>query len=91
MERMTKRQFWERAYFRACSLPASGCFSSDLASSTMSGNPLLVQQQKVDKSLAGFLEVVAEGVHLNARFETNIRGFVRLRRKIAIPLIRVIY
>jgi hypothetical protein len=58
---MTKRQFCDLAYLRACSLPTSGFLSSDLASRTTKGT-LFVEQQEVDEALAGFLEVLAERV-----------------------------
>ena len=54
MERMTKRQLCERAYFRACSLPTSGSLSSDFASSTISGKPLLSSSRKSTKPLLVF-------------------------------------
>ena len=49
-----KRQFCERAYFRACSLAASGFLSSALASRTMSGKPLVSSRRKSTKPLLAF-------------------------------------
>ena len=61
---MTKRQFWDLAYLRACSLPTSGFLSSALASRTMNGKDLVVEQEEVDEALAGLLEVFAERVEV---------------------------
>jgi hypothetical protein len=61
---MTKRQFWERAYLRACSLPTSGFLSSALASRTMSGKPLASSSRKSTKPFAGLLEVLAQRVEV---------------------------
>ena len=61
---MTKRQFWERAYLRACSLPTSGFLSSDLASRTIKGEPLGVEKQKIDIAVGSLLEVVAQRVQV---------------------------
>src|SRR3989338_955173 len=43
---MTKRQFWDLAYLRACSLPINGFLSSDLASSTTKGKPAWSSSRK---------------------------------------------
>src|ERR1017187_417132 len=51
---MTKRQFWDRAYLRACSLPTSGVLSSELASRTIKGNPLESSSRKSIKPFAVF-------------------------------------
>src|SRR2546427_6697633 len=51
---MTKRQFWDLAYLRACSLPTSGFLSSDLASRTMRGKPLASNSRKSTKPLLVF-------------------------------------
>src|SRR5438309_11160393 len=51
---MTKRQFWDLAYLRACSLPTSGFLSSDLASRTMRGKPLASNSRKSTKPLLAF-------------------------------------
>ena len=59
-----KRQFCERAYFRACSFPMSGFLSSDLASRTMSGKPLVSKQQEVYEALMGFLKILSESVEI---------------------------
>gem|GEM_PF-5771784 len=48
---MTKRQFCERAYFRACSLPTSGFLSFALASRTMNGKPFASRRRKSTKPL----------------------------------------
>ncbi len=51
---MTKRQFCDRAYLRACSLPTSGFLSSALASSTMNGKLLASRSRKSMKPLVVF-------------------------------------
>src|SRR2546428_6542897 len=51
---MTKRQFWDLAYLRDCSLPTSGFLSSDLASRTMRGKPLASNSRKSTKPLLVF-------------------------------------
>src|SRR3989344_6393760 len=51
---MTKRQFWDLAYLRACSLPTSGLLSSDFASRTMNGNPFASRSRKSIKPLLVF-------------------------------------
>ena len=61
---MTKRQFWERAYLRACSLPTSGFLSSDFGLQDDEREALGVEQQEVDEALLGLLEIVAEGVQV---------------------------
>ena len=54
VDKMTKRQFWDLAYLRACSLPASGPLFSALASRTMMGNPFWLSRRKSMKPLPVF-------------------------------------
>src|ERR1022692_643999 len=51
---MTKRQFWERAYLRACSLASSGFLSSALASRMINGKPLASRRRKSMNPLVVF-------------------------------------
>ena len=57
---MTKRLFWDLAYFRACSLPTSGLLSSDFGLKNDEREAFGVQKQEVDEPLARLFKVLAK-------------------------------
>src|SRR5665811_683167 len=75
---MTKRQFCERAYFRACSLPTSGFLSSDFASKTIRGNPLASKRRRSTKPM-----VVVSKSSPNASRSDDVMVAVSSRRMLA--------
>ena len=83
---MTKRQFWDLAYLRACSLPTSGLLVFGLGFQDDEREALFVEQEEVDEAFGRFLEVLSEVIESlfcerDAGFELDVRGTFRIREE----------